>query len=242
MNRTAELGDLSQNYLLEALGALDLARSRPIEGIAQAHSAIESARAVVRLLEAGGRDLRTLNDRLNETKATLAPLRDANIQKPVPPPLNPSTMAIISKARNDVAEAKEAIRVQVDEMQLTQEELVGASGSSYRQARRRFLLALPINDDEPFEAALLERCAKATRRLYVQLDVLLTGEHTTRSAKFGQLADLFDQHHRVQLLGVNEGKQIERLESEITNLGLEMFSRKPSAYRAWLDAKLVEAG
>lgn len=239
MNRTAELGEITQNHLDEALIALDLAQNRPIEGISQAHQAIETARAVIRLLEAGGKEVRVVNDRLNDTKATLTPMRDANIARPIPPPLNPSTRATISNARSVVEGAKKELEVLTEPMVLSQEQLVVQSGLSYRQARRRFLLALPDGDEEPYDDVLLERCAKATRRLYVQLDVLLKGAHTKRSTKFGKLGDLFDQHHRARLLGVNEGKQIERLETEITKLSLEMFNRKPSAYRDWLTEKLT---
>lgn len=240
MHRTAELGELIQQHLSRAIDALDLARTEPIDGVATAHTAIESARAVLRLLEAGSNELRPLNDRLNETKATLSALRDSNIATQASPPLNPSNITTIETARVEAAAVAEALCAEIKLVDLTELELVDASGSSYRQARRRFLQALPVNEDDPFDKAMLERIAKATRRVYVQLDVILRGEHTMRTSRFGHLADLFDQHHQAKLLGVDEGKQIERLESEITRVGLDVFSRKPSAYREWLGGKLTE--
>ena len=240
MHRTTELGELIQEHLTQAIDALDLARTEPVDGVATAHAAIESARAVVRLLEAGSTELRPLNDRLNETKATLSALRDSNIAMPASPPLNPSDITTIETARVEVAAVAAALCAEIKLVDLTELELVDASGSSYRQARRRFLQTLPVNEDDPFDKAMLERVAKATRRVYVQLDVILRGEHTIRTSRFGHLADLFDQHHQATLLGTSEAKQIERLETEITRVGLDVFSRKPSAYREWLGGKLTE--
>lgn len=238
MNRTAVLGEYITRQLVEASEALVLAERDLSTGITAARTAIRSARAVMRLLEPGNSRFRELNDALGVGASRLGPIRDGYVKHGVPPPLGPGLRNTIAATAADVSVAQAELPVLLDGLKVSTTEIVAAAGRTYRQARRRFLRSLPIEDDEPFDTESLNKCRKATQRVHLQSEALFGGTHTKRSARFGKLGQLIWDHRDARVLGTGDAVQLARLESEITKLGLELFGRKPSAHREWLAAKL----
>lgn len=239
MNRTAELGEYIQSKLDDASNALKRAESDPVGGAAAARSAIRAARAVIRLLEPADKAFRGHNDALGAASSRLSPILDLNARRTIPPPVSPSMLAAIRGAEADVLTARSEIREMLVGLKIPNIEVVTAAGRSYRQARRRFLAALP-DEDEAYGLEALDRCRKATLRVHLQADALLRGHHTRRSARFGELGELIAAHRDLVALGTTDGPSLAQLEVNITKLGLELFKRKPSAHREWLHDKMVD--
>ncbi len=239
MNRTVQLGDYIHSQLADASDALVLAETDLPAGVSAARTSIRSARAVMRLLEPGNKRFRELNDALGIGASRLGPIRDSCVKLAVPPPLGPSLRAELTATASDVAIAQAELPELLDGLKIPKAEIIGAAGRTFRQARRRFLRALPEEDDEPFDIESLNKCRKATQRVHLQSEALLGGAHTKRSAKFGELGQLIWDHRDARVLGTDDPSLLIRLESQITKLGLDLFSRKPSAHREWLAEKLA---
>lgn len=242
MNRTAELGEYISYQLGLANDALMLAETDLSAGVTAARTALRSARAVMRLLESADKRFRQLNDELGVAASRLGPIRDGLVKRQIPPPLSPSILSEISASSVDVEAAQSELPELLKGLRVSNSEIIHAAGRTYRQARRRFLRALPEEDDEIFDVEALNKCRKATQRVHLQSEALLAGRRSKRSIRFGELGLLIWDHRDARVLGPTDAAQLARLENKITTLGLDLFGRKPSAHRDWLAAKLDRPG
>jgi hypothetical protein len=240
MNRTAELGQYISHQLGLANQALKLAETDLTTGVSAARTALRSARAVMRLLESADKRLRELNDELGVAASRLGPIRDGYVKRVVPPPLSPSILTEISTSGADVQTARAELVELLDGLRVSNTEIVFAAGRTYRQARRRFLRALPEEDDELFDVDALNKCRKATQRVHLQSEALLSGKQSKRSDRFAKLGQSIWDHRDARVLGLADAVQLAQLENEITRLGLDLFKGKPAAHREWLSGKLEE--
>lgn len=240
MNRTADLGNHIAIQLKAGIDSLESASFDPLKGVAEARTSIKSARAVLRLLEGQNLVLQGLNDSLRICASDIGSIRDAQVQRSVPPPLSPSVRAVIADTRSELERVLGQFESALVGLHVPNSEMVHAAGATYRQARRRFLRALPDDDDSGLDDEALNQCRKSTQRLFLQLDALLGGHHTKRSTKLGRLGDLMGTHRDVTPMAAQAEGPSGSLEGTIAQLGADVLGPKPSAFRDWLSGKLSD--